>query len=295
MKNIKIFLITIVLFTIINTVNAQSNLDVTGQAILRHNTPRLTLFDLEDDRNEFILEEGGNDILLNSLRGNLEFGTGLTGGTFPRVTILGSNGNVGIGTTQPLHKLHIVGDRLRITSPSNVGKFIDFRTDGGALDIASTGGKLFLVGNDGEGVIIQQAAGNVAIGNDTSPDAKLDVVGDIHYTGSITDVSDIRLKENMVPLENSIDRICRLNGFVYNLIGETERNAGVSAQQVQNVLPEAVSEIDDGYLGVDYTQLVPLLIEGIKEHQLEIIALKYEMSEIRKLLKSQAGRSASEK
>lgn len=201
--------------------------------------------------------------------------------------------NVGIGTANPLHKLHVSGNRLRISSPTNEGKFIDFRTDGAALDVASTGGKLFLLGNDGEGVIIQQFAGNVAIGNDDTPDAKLDVVGSIHYTGTITDVSDIRLKEKMVPLENSLDKISRLNGFVYNLIGETERNTGVSAQDVQKVLPEAVTEIDDGYLGVDYTQIIPLLIEGIKEQQLEIIALKHEMSEMRKLLNSQAGRSVN--
>lgn len=101
----------------------------------------------------------------------------------------------------------------------------------------------------------------------------------------------------MVPLENSINKISRLNGFVYNLIGEKERSVGVSAQDVEKVLPEAVSEIDNGYLGVDYTQLVPLLIEGLKEQQSQINhltehvsaieSLKQEMAELRILLKAQ--------
>ena len=49
---------------------------------------------------------------------------------------------------------------------------------------------------------------------------------------------------------------------------------GVIAQQVAEVLPEAVETKDSGYLGVDYSQLVPLLIEAIKELRAEVEVLK---------------------
>ena len=56
---------------------------------------------------------------------------------------------------------------------------------------------------------------------------------------------------------------------------------GVIAQEVETVLPEAVSEDKDGYKWVDYTKLVPLLIEAVKEQQAEIEALKTEMAELK--------------
>ena len=129
---------------------------------------------------------------------------------------------------------------------------------------------------------------------DPTPDVHLDVVGSIHYTGVIVDVSDMRLKENISPLSHSLEKIKSLNGFTYNLIGEEMRTAGVSAQEVQKVLPEAVSEIDDGYIGVDYTQLIPLLIEAMKEQQVKIerleasnnrlTALEKELGELKRLV-----------
>ncbi|MCF7856582.1 tail fiber domain-containing protein, partial [Candidatus Gracilibacteria bacterium] len=116
--------------------------------------------------------------------------------------------------------------------------------------------------------------GNVGIGT-TAPNVKLDVIGDIEYTGTITDVSDRRLKENFEPLENALARLDGLQGYTFNMLDDPERRqAGVIAQDVQEVLPEAVSIIDDaGHLGVDYTQLIPLLIEAVKEQQGTIVEL----------------------
>ena len=52
------------------------------------------------------------------------------------------------------------------------------------------------------------------------------------------------------------------------------RQVGISAQAVQEVLPEAVFEKDDGYLGVAYDKLIPLLVESIKELKSEVEELK---------------------
>jgi hypothetical protein len=95
------------------------------------------------------------------------------------------------------------------------------------------------------------------------------------------------LKENIKPLENALAKVAAINGVYYNMKdkpGQTE--VGVIAQDVQAVLPEAVSVIDkeNGYLGVSYTSLVPVLIEAVKELKAENDALKADLAEIRKLL-----------
>ena len=97
-------------------------------------------------------------------------------------------------------------------------------------------------------------------------------------------VSDERLKENIQPLENALDKVLTLNGFTYNFnetgqslgFDGTVINVGVSAQQVQAVLPEAVkpAPVDSNYLTVQYEKLVPLLIEAIKEQQETITNLQ---------------------
>ena len=96
--------------------------------------------------------------------------------------------------------------------------------------------------------------------------------------------SDERLKTNFEPIENAVDKVLQLRGFTYNFneIGEglgfdtSLRHAGVSAQEVQAVLPEAVcpAPASDEYLTVKYDKLVPLLIEAIKELKEEIKELK---------------------
>lgn len=93
--------------------------------------------------------------------------------------------------------------------------------------------------------------------------------------------SDKRLKENLVPLKGSLDSVCKLTGYTYNYIDRPEQSvAGLIAQEVQEVLPEAVFETskktDDGdaYLGVRYEVLVPMLVEAIKELKAEIEDLK---------------------
>ena len=89
--------------------------------------------------------------------------------------------------------------------------------------------------------------------------------------------SDDRLKTNKVGISNALDKVNALSGFTYNWnefaseqgnqFDPTKRFVGVSAQEVQKVLPEAVTPapFNDEYLTVKYDKLVPLLIEAIKE------------------------------
>ena len=86
--------------------------------------------------------------------------------------------------------------------------------------------------------------------------------------------SDKRLKTFLGKIPNSLEKINSLNGYYFkenNLAkslgyNNDKRQVGVSAQEVESVLPEIVTEapINDKYKTIYYDKLVPLLIEGIK-------------------------------
>jgi len=119
---------------------------------------------------------------------------------------------------------------------------------------------------------IYRSSGNVGIGT-TSPTQKLEVNGNIvasayYYT------SDIRKKENVTNIENSLSKILQLQGISYNLKDEENKRMGFSAQDLQKVYPELVKEGSDGYLSIDGTGLIAPLVEAIKEQQKKIEELE---------------------
>jgi hypothetical protein len=131
--------------------------------------------------------------------------------------------------------------------------------------------------------------------------------GNYYGTGDVTAYySDERLKTKINTITDAIEKIKSLEGFVYvendlaRSLGYTneKEQAGVSAQQIQAVLPQAVSlapfdmqgvadtgevisKTGENYLTVKYDRIVPLLIEGIKEQQLQIEKLKKELKELK--------------
>jgi len=108
----------------------------------------------------------------------------------------------------------------------------------------------------------------------------LDVSGSIRATGTVLQSSDERLKENIYIIDNASDRLDAIDGVYFNWKEKEGRQVGVVAQQVQKVLPEVVSEDNNGYLNVDYGGLVPLLIETIKEHKSIITDLENRISQL---------------
>jgi hypothetical protein len=93
--------------------------------------------------------------------------------------------------------------------------------------------------------------------------------------GSITETSSIVLKENIMPIENALANILKLNGVTYNRIDTNEYEAGLIAEWVDEVLPELVTKDSNGKpVGIKYSKLTAYLIECIKSLKLEINELK---------------------
>ncbi len=90
-----------------------------------------------------------------------------------------------------------------------------------------------------------------------------------------TTVSDYRLKKNIEPIEDSLDKVSKLNGvnFEWKKENNNEKYIGLIAQEVEKVLPEVVFKKDD-YYGINYKLLVSVLIEAVKERQKQIENLK---------------------
>jgi hypothetical protein len=108
------------------------------------------------------------------------------------------------------------------------------------------------------------------------------------YATDMVATSDERLKDRVGPIENALDKVNTLDGFLYtwndNYTGTDESvQVGVSAQQVEKVLPEAVDELETGYKGVSYGKLVPLLIEAMKELTQENKLIRSELENLKSI------------
>jgi len=113
--------------------------------------------------------------------------------------------------------------------------------------------------------------------------------GEVRSTGDIIAYysSDLALKENISPIDNALNKVMSIGGYNFDWKDShledrggvdgmfvKKKDIGIIAQEVQKVLPEAVGKREDGTLGVRYEQIVPLLIESIKELKSEIESLK---------------------
>jgi hypothetical protein len=102
--------------------------------------------------------------------------------------------------------------------------------------------------------------------------------------------SDRRLKENILPILNALDKVKQIQGVTFDWIpltkeqrkilhGNEGHDIGVIAQEIEAILPELVTTRDNGYKAVKYDKMVALLIEAIKEQQGEIDELRRKINE----------------
>lgn len=116
----------------------------------------------------------------------------------------------------------------------------------------------------------------------------LTVQGNVVANGNVL-TSDRRFKDNIRPVESALDKIRQLQGSTYTFRTEEfkEYNFGQGtqygfiAQDVEKVIPEIVAKFDNGYYGINYTSLIPVLTEAIKEQDQIITAQKTEIDEMK--------------
>jgi hypothetical protein len=104
-------------------------------------------------------------------------------------------------------------------------------------------------------------------------------------SGNVTAYSDIRLKENIEVIPNAIEKVKQIRGVTFTRNDQEDKEArhtGVIAQEVEKVLPEVVSEDNEGVKNVAYGNIVGLLIEAMKEQQETIDKLTGRINDIEK-------------
>ncbi|MGG7663887.1 tail fiber domain-containing protein [Dyadobacter sp. BHUBP1] len=193
------------------------------------------------------------------------------------LTIL-RNGNVGIGAgvTNPEHLLD-VGGRMRLRhsagqtaglwldSPSYKSNFFVGTIDEGAVGFYSNDAGWFIKMFKNGSVRIQQnmeCYGAMDISED------LRVHKDLYLYGKMHEYSDRRLKYHISPLTGSLTKISELGGYHYfwkSQQANRRLQTGVIAQEVEKIFPELVTTDSEGFKSVDYTGLIPHLIEAVKE------------------------------
>jgi len=155
----------------------------------------------------------------------------------------------------------------------------DLGSDGGADGVFG----IFNTTNSGSTVFYNKNSGGVY--NDilslttatATIDGELRVVGDIiaFYT------SDERLKDNIKPIDDPLAKVLSISGNTYSWnekSGKEGTDVGLIAQEIEKVLPEAVTERENGYLAVRYEKIVPLLVEAIKELSQKVEALENKLN-----------------
>ena len=104
--------------------------------------------------------------------------------------------------------------------------------------------------------------------------SQIEASGDVIAFGS----SDKRLKDNIQPITEPLWKVSQIGGYTFDWNENQDtyegHDVGVVAQEIHKVLPEVVAERSNGYLGVKYEKIVPLLIESIKELKKEVDDIK---------------------
>ena len=203
-------------------------------------------------------------------------------------------------------KLIVSGSDAAIPSVSNTG---DFTIDAGGDIILDADGTDILLKDDGtefgrfkiatSDFVIKSAINNKDIlfkgvdASSTITALQLDMSegGNAQFLGNISgsqieasgDViafgsSDERLKDNIKPITEPLWKVSQIGGYTFDWNEKQDtyegHDVGVVAQEIHKVLPEVVAERSNGYLGVKYEKIVPLLIESIKELKKEVDDIK---------------------
>ena len=110
----------------------------------------------------------------------------------------------------------------------------------------------------------------------------MSAAGAATFNNDVTAFSDERLKEDIQPITDSLEKVMQLQGVTYKRkdVTDAKTQIGVIAQQVEPILPEVVLTAEDemGTKSVDYAKMTAVLIEAVKELKQEITQLKQQIN-----------------
>jgi len=165
---------------------------------------------------------------------------------------IGSNGNVGIGTSSPANKLDVVSTTASgytVISNSNL----------------AAGGQNWRWYSSSTGAPL--GANKMCFGLGSCL-LDMDSSGNVHASGTVTQSSDVRLKRDIHPIDGALDAVTGLQGVTYywkDSEKEQSKQIGLIAQDVEKVFPEVVKTDAEGFKSVAYQNLVAPLISALRE------------------------------
>jgi hypothetical protein len=163
-----------------------------------------------------------------------------------------------LGTPSAIVLTNATGTASNLTA--NIANFISV-TD----DTTTNATRYPIFANGTSGAIVEQVSSTKLFFN---PSTGLLTTTD--YNSS----SDKRLKENIKTVESALDKVIALRGVSFDWKEGGAKAIGLIAQEAEKVIPEIVSQDENGYLGIKYNNLIGVLIEAIKEQQEQIEDLK---------------------
>jgi hypothetical protein len=204
---------------------------------------------------------------------NLTFdGSTLTvsGNTANKVSVVGS----GSAANFTLFSIDGANGRLFEVTDDLSDSLFSVNTIAGLPVIEAFANNTVRMGQFGQQALFVTAT-SVGMGNE-APAYKLDVTGTIRASADVIAFSDARVKTDVITIENALDKVKALRGVTYIRVDteDKSRKMGVIAQETEKVLPEVVQQDDNGRYSVAYGNIVGVLIEAIKEQQLQIEELK---------------------
>ena len=216
--------------------------------------------------------------------------TGGTNGGYMSFTTNGServrinaSGYMGIGTSSPNSSLSVTGGEATTDGTVNIFQnaasnnptlYVRQRGHGGNAS-NSTG---LVISVEGDHNTHKIADFQYYDGSDNNDRFYVDVTGNAWLSGALSQASDIRFKNNIKTLDNSLSKVLQLRGvnYLWNKDHSNNQNIqiGFIAQEVEKVFPELVATDANGYKSVAYQNMVPVLVETIKEQQKQIEELR---------------------
>ncbi|MES2776542.1 MAG: tail fiber domain-containing protein [Bacteroidota bacterium] len=209
-------------------------------------------------------------------------GNGINDGDAGRsnALVILKNGNTSFGSVNPIAKVEMIHNSVT-TSPTLT--LYENDIDYARLQFANNGtGRLWQTAAYADGVNHNNSKYNIFYHNGISGTDILSISGNGNATlaGTLTQNSDARLKTGIRPITGALQQLLQVAGYHYywkNGDRDNSLQTGILAQEVRRVFPELVKESEMGTLSVNYSGLIPYIIESTKTQQRELDDLKQKL------------------